>query len=214
MPKDEKSAVFEETYRNYMKEIQEIDLEELAGRMGMALEDGSITVPLFGRPYRISAEGITGPGGEEPIHAEKVALCRYVLLYPEKHPEEGDGYVSYRDFKGSAPFVGGFKTNAEIPIAKNFAGKLEELEKACAALGGRDPETELNYDLCMEFEALPRVPVVLLFNDEDEEFPSSALILFERRAERYLDMECLAIAGWLLADYLAGEAGIRAGTIM
>lgn len=42
----------------------------------------------------------------------------------------------------------------------------------------------------------------MLFNDGDDEFSARCLVLFERRAEKYLDMERLAIVGWLLADYL------------
>ena len=54
----------------------------------------------------------------------------------------------------------------------------------------------------MLFEALPKVPILMLFNDGDDEFSARCLVLFERRAEKYLDMECLATVGWLLADYL------------
>jgi dienelactone hydrolase len=54
----------------------------------------------------------------------------------------------------------------------------------------------------MRFDALPKIPILLLFNDADDEFPAQCLLLFERRAEKYLDMECLAILGWLLAGYL------------
>ena len=54
----------------------------------------------------------------------------------------------------------------------------------------------------MKLHPLPKVPVLLLFNDADDEFPADCKVLFERRAEHYLDMECLAILGNILADYL------------
>ena len=57
------------------------------------------------------------------------------------------------------------------------------------------------------FRALPRVPLLLLFNDADEEFPAEARILFRANAERILDMECLAILGWLLSSKLIKQAG-------
>jgi hypothetical protein len=49
---------------------------------------------------------------------------------------------------------------------------------------------------------LPKIPVLLLFDDADEEFPAQCKVLFERRAEHYLDPECLAILGMLLSDFL------------
>ena len=214
MTEEKKNEVFEEIYRNYMSEVAELDFAALADRIGVEGTPGGIVVPFFGRPFRITRDGIEGPDGAEPVHAEKVTLCKYLLMYPEERPEEDDSFVSYKDFKDAAPFVGGFKTNAEIPVALDFTGRLDRLREACDALGATTPESELNYDLTARFEALPEVPVVLLFNDEDEEFPALALMLFERRAEKYLDMECLAIIGWRLADYLAAKAGIRGETIM
>jgi len=38
----------------------------------------------------------------------------------------------------------------------------------------------------------------MLYNDADDEFPATCSVLFERRAERYLDPECLAMVGALL----------------
>ena len=48
----------------------------------------------------------------------------------------------------------------------------------------------------------PKMPVLLLFNDADREFPAQCAVLFERRAENFLDMECLAMVGMLLFEYL------------
>ena len=48
------------------------------------------------------------------------------------------------------------------------------------------------------FKALPQIPVYLLFNDRDEEFPADATILFERKTGDFLDMECVAMIGILL----------------
>ena len=54
----------------------------------------------------------------------------------------------------------------------------------------------------MQIDALPRIPLLLLFNDRDEEFPAQCSVLFEKRTEAYLDMECVAMVGMLLCEYL------------
>ena len=38
----------------------------------------------------------------------------------------------------------------------------------------------------MQFGALPQGPVILIFNDADEEFPAKSSVLFEGRAKEYL----------------------------
>lgn len=69
-------------------------------------------------------------------------------------------------------------------------------------LGGYQPLIKLSYELSVQFNPLPKVPLLLLYNDADDEFPANCSILFERRAEKYLDAECLAILGMLLSVYL------------
>ncbi|MCP4666106.1 MAG: DUF3786 domain-containing protein, partial [Deltaproteobacteria bacterium] len=76
--------------------------------------------------------------------------------------------------------------------------RLRELAEASNALGGRPPDMDLSYELSVQFDPLPRVPLLMLFNDQDEEFPATCSVLFERRAEKYLDAECLAMLGRLL----------------
>ena len=54
----------------------------------------------------------------------------------------------------------------------------------------------------MQFDALSNIPLLLLFNDKDDEFPAQSAVLFEKRAEKLLDMECLAMVGMLFSEYL------------
>ena len=60
-----------------------------------------------------------------------------------------------------------------------FTGKLTVLRDACLKLGGYSPRVSLSYDLAMQFDALPKVPILLLFNDLDSEFPAQSSVLFE-----------------------------------
>ena len=75
------------------------------------------------------------------------------------------------------------------------------------------PADQYSYDLAMQFDALPKVSVLLLFNDKDAEFPAQSSVLFEKRAEKYLDMECLAMVGMLFFEYLKAEAGESSQTL-
>jgi len=86
----------------------------------------------------------------------------------------------------------------ERAIATFFSGRLDDLKAACDKVGGALPGMDVHYNLARQFHGLPRVPLMMLFNDRDEEFPAHCSVLFERRAERFLDAECLAIIGRLL----------------
>ena len=205
---DGKAPIFEKTYQDYLAQVNKLDLQDVAQKTAAQWDGKTVTVPLFGIPYRISGDGITDPSGNEPVYSIKVVLCQYLLLHPSNHSEDG-AWVSYKDFKDAAPLANSFHVKSEMGIAGNFEGRLNALKEACSGLGGYyDHSEELNYDLYIKIDALPRIPILLLFNDVDDEFPAQCLLLFERRAEHYLDMECLAILGWLLAETL-GTGGFE-----
>ena len=205
----EKSSVFEETYNNYLAQIAGLDFKKIADRLGAEISGDELIIPVFGEPIRISASGISEPSGSRPNFSVCVILFKYLLLCPDYDPVEND-WVSFKDFRDSAPFAGAFVNYTEVPLAKYFSGHLKDLEAACSDIHGRPPAATFSYDLCMQFKALPRVPVLMLFNDADEEFPAQCMVLFERRAENYLDMECLAMVGMLLFEHLKRGVDKRA----
>jgi len=210
----EKAPIFEETLRNYLAQVARIDPAGVAETLAIAVEQGEAVIPFLGKTYRISRAGILDESGREPLHAVSIVLCRYLILAPSQFPLSGEDWVSYKDFKDAAPFVGGFVNNSEQAVTRHFSGRLEQLRAAAAALGAVPPAQELSYQFTGQIAALPRIPLLLLFNDEDEDFPAQCTLLFQRRAEKFLDMECLAIIGWLLADTLAQKAGLAGRTVM
>jgi len=207
------APIFEQVYRDYLRRLTQLDFPTLANKIGVETKDDALIIPFFGQPYKVSPSGIVDASGKEPLHSLKVLFCQYLLLYPAAEPQ-GQDWVSYKDFREAAPFVDGFQNNTEKAIAKNFSGKLGDLRRASLQLEGRDPGFDWNYQLLMRFDPLPHVPLILLFNDADEEFPAQGLLLFERRARKYLDMECLAILAWLLTDLLIQSGGKQKRTIM
>ena len=73
------------------------------------------------------------------------------------------------------------------------------------ALGGVSGDSTLSYDLVMRFQALPRIALLLLFNDGDDDFPPYSTVLFWRQAEYYLAPESLAMTSALLARQLTTQ---------
>lgn len=201
----QKSSVFEETYKNYLAQIAELDFARIAERLGAEVTGDELIIPFFGIPHRVSTQGLSGPSGNRPDFSVCIVLFKYLLLCPDDEPIEDD-WVSFKDFKDAAPFAGSFVNYTEAPLAKYFSGRLKYLEAACRGSYGHPPASTFSYDLSMQFNALPKIPVLMLFNDTDEEFAARCAVLFERRAEKYLDMECLAMVGNLLFERLKTEA--------
>ena len=194
-------SVFQKNYKNYLEQILKIDFQEIADRLGASTSNDEMIIPFFGQAYRISSQGILNQVGKKPAYSVCVVLCKYILLCPAHDPTEDD-WVGFKDFKDAAPLVTSFSNTTEHAIAKEFSGRIDKLESACKSPCGFQAESELSYDLIIKLHLLPKVPVLLLFNDADDEFPADCRVLFKRRAAHYLDMECLAMLGNILADYL------------
>ena len=208
-----KSPVFEKNYQDYLNQIAKVDIFSRAKRLGAGVDGDELVIPFLGKPYRISAKGITDTGGKRPIYSINIVLFKYLILCPGKNIslniQESSNWVSYRNFKDASPFVGAFTDNVENGISRNFSGKMDALEHACDLFCGDSPEFPLSHDISMIFHGLPKIPLLLLFNDADEEFPAQCSLLFEKHAENFLDMECLAMLGWIFADTLANACHIR-----
>lgn len=197
-----KAEVFEVTYHKYLEQIAEIDLVSRAGTLGAQMIDQALEIPFYGKSHTVSKVGVVDAAGKKATFAVSVLLCCYVLQCPEIEPDPGE-WVTYREFKNAGPLVGYFTTNTNKIIETTFAGRLDALKSACLRMGGTlivVPE----FDVAVMFEMLPRIPMFFRFNDRDDLFPAQASILFRQSAEKYLDMECLAVGGTYLTGLLIG----------
>jgi hypothetical protein len=200
----EKEHIYQQTYNGYLSRIAEIDLKFTADKLDLKMSDKDVMIPFFGKTYRVSPEGIEDSSGKQPHLSVSVILCKYLLMCPMIEPQGGN-WMSFKDFKDAAPLIQAFFNTVTLPIADSFSTRLADLNQACQKIGGYSPKDDYPYDLCMQFDALSKVSLLLLFNDKDEEFPAQCSVLFEKRVEKFLDMECLAMIGMLLCEYLKRE---------
>jgi len=197
----QQAPVFEETYQRYLGRLRAIDIFARAELLGIGRDEGFLRIPLYGREYHVSYDGISDPTGAEATAAVRVVLCRYLLTCPDELPPLSERLVTYREFKDAGPLVSYFTTNTNKIIETTFAGRMPLLLQRAGSLGGERLVSD-THDLSLRFVALPRIPVLLNFNDRDDLFAASASVLYRASAEVFLDMESLAITGTLLAGRL------------
>ena len=198
---DGAESIFARHARDYFARLGEVHLPTLAAPLGGVAEGDGLRLALLGRDYHVSALGVRAIDGGRVSYDACVILCRYVLMCPQEAPQAAE-LVTFRNLKDSGPLSVYFTANVEGLLATRFSGRLGELQEVCAAFG-EDAGVAVNVDVAARFAALAKVPLVLLFNDRDDDFPASCTLLMERRAERYLDAECLAMLCHGLARKLA-----------
>jgi len=207
------TPVFNEIYENYLADVSAIDLSLTGSRLGINVDGDQAIIPFYGIPHRVSHTGVMDEKGKRPIHSVSVILCKYLLLCPDQEPPASGEWVKYHSFQDAAPFAEGFRNTAEQPISRAFSGKLDDLKSACMKLNGQPEEAPYSCDLAIRFSVLPKLNLLMLFNDQDDEFPADCSILFEKHADAYLDMECLAMLGMVLAVWLKNGPDYSDGNI-
>lgn len=195
------ASVFEKHYEFYLRQIKDLSLEEIADSLGMECIDNEMKLLLFGNNFKINPEGIFNQFGNRPSYAICVLLFKYLLTNP-KNPFFESPWTSYKDFKDAGPLISFFSNDVEKTIVKHFSGKTQTLKKVCKSFGGKDSDMDIYYDVSMQLTVLPKIPMLLLFNDADDEFPATCSVLFQKSVENYLDMESVAIVGNIFSKML------------
>lgn len=196
---NEKRKNSESIYRESLDRLHHIDLKSRAKELGMEYRGDELRFLFYGVPYAVSTRNVVDLTGKEINYTVSTLICKY-LLHSSGEIDESGELVTFREFKDAGPLAGYFIENTQKTIENEFSGRMEKLIKACLSIGGviRD---DSNDDVSIKFNALPRIPIYLRYNDKDDEFPAQCSVLFRRSAEKYLDLESLTVLG----TYLVGN---------
>lgn len=201
----EPSEVFDRHYKAYLARLADLDLEQIGPLVGGEYNQESLSVSYFNRIYRVSPAGILDRDGRQASYETCIILSRYLIMVNGRadRPDRGQNHpvkwTGFRDLKESGPLTVYFRDNAEQAISDLLAGHGATAARKLSVLGGRPPALEAGYDLALEFDGLPKVPMLLLFNDSEEGFPATCSVLFAHDVETWLDAECIAMMGYGLA---------------
>ncbi|MDJ0622322.1 MAG: DUF3786 domain-containing protein [Desulfocapsaceae bacterium] len=198
------NPVFKKNYENYLHQLEEVNPANWSSILAIEVdrEKRLAKIPFFDDMYDVSPTGISDAQGSRPDYGISVILLKYLLMCPQVVPTDSN-WVHSRDFKDTVQAQNtGMSDFASQKISKLFAGNLDLLKLAVSELGGKVLVSEFPYDLSAILYPLPRVPVIFLFNDQDEDFPAKTSILYESRAHHFLDAECRVMVDWYLLEKL------------
>ena len=186
------TTVFETHYEDYCRQIAELDFSSIKDTLGIEIRGQEAIVPFLGEDYIVSNKGVVDKFGDRPDYMVCVIIAKYLLLCHDALVENKE-WSALKDFHKVSQFtnLNVFTSDAERPIIKSFSGRIDALTDASKQLGGQPCQLDASYDFIMEFKTLPKINILLLFNDTDDEFPATCSILFQKQAEDYLDPESL-----------------------
>ncbi len=166
--------------------------------------DGFAQVPLFGAACTVKEDAVY-KGSSRLDTIGSILVLRYLLT--AGNDDLRNAWVPYREFKDGAQFASYIKANIEDRLAKAFAGMKGLLQERLQAIGGVTYRSEARPDVAAALYPFPRVPLLIIFWDKDEEFDASFQFLFDKSAASFLDMEALAVLLEYTCQKLIGEGG-------
>ncbi len=182
-----------------------MELSDIARRIGgdFGIEAGQekITLPCFNKTLTITSQGVADVSGRPLSRNEQTFV--YIHMAQGGSTEPTGKRKSLKEFPNTVSKILSMREHIENPLKKTFAGHLDRLVSACEGFGGKNVKADYEApDLAYEFSGFPKVPVVLLFWDEKDEFEADAKLLFDETIIRHLDIESIMFLSEHLANSL------------
>ena len=121
------------------------------------------------------------------------------LYYYSKAKDKGIGgeWVKFNTLRGSWACRYSFNEDDLDTLVKVYVEKRDSVIDALERLGGK--KTDYG-DIAYELSVLPKVKVLVVFEDADDEFPASVRLLYDSNSIFYLPHEMLGDVTWLLTS--------------
>jgi hypothetical protein len=117
-------------------------------------------------------------------------------------------WKGFREFPNTVSKIKNMVSDVEVPLIEQFKGRSAHLEKAAKPIGGQDMTAAFpTADRAIQFQPLPRVPVLLMFwdADPDDGFEAQVKLLFDETAVEHLDIESIVFLSERLSQLLCNQ---------
>ena len=191
----------EKVCEQWREEYTGYDPSRIVKILHLKADEHYLYIPYFGVPYRlVLADGrlekeMDGEWNDELYFNEAMAIY-HLLHYTKDLPVISGKWVPSHTIDGVVSRNPAVKDPLLTPFALKYTGKLEELEHACLAAGGRKLTSG---DAAYEFEAFPWLHLKLVFWDADEDFPAQVQILVDQCVTDFVHYETV---GCIISDLL------------
>jgi hypothetical protein len=180
----------------------------LAAQSGSRLEQNAsqetrVVFHLFGEELILCPPGneIISRSGNPPTELKQL-LALYYFAWADGTPTSGR-WISFAELPDGRFYNPAFQSYTGAEITRAFGADLPALERAANRLEGTAQPLG---DRAYAFDALPRLPILLIYWTGDEDFPPACQLLFDASAPHYLPTDGCAILGNLLTRRLLKAA--------
>lgn len=202
---ENRQSNYDQVIENWRLKFLEMDQEELIRKFQLEADEEFLYIIYFSKRFRIDRKnGFITEDGKSPGF-DTVMNIYNTFYYSAAHPVASGNLVAFRQVKRVYPFEAAYRRTIISRLQELFAGKTEELRKACEALGGTLlPQGDVGYVL----PVFPFLNIAVLFWDKDEEFEAQANMLFDSEITEFMHEENVVGVAADAVYYLTLAAGM------
>ncbi|KJR40342.1 Fe-S cluster domain-containing protein [Candidatus Magnetoovum chiemensis] len=179
----------EKIIKSLTEEISHIKVKDIADGLGGKIVPDGVEVRCLGRDLVMgSCRQIKAKEGKVTPW-EKILLLLYVKM--SGSCDIAKQWVSFEELRGGAVKIEAIIKDSEKPMAEVFRIDTKKAGEALESVGARRVYEGHNADYAWQIELLPKIPVLILYWAADEEFPDRIKILFDKTADKFLDVESI-----------------------
>lgn len=168
------------------------DIQSLRGKFGI----GDKYAEILGLQLDFETGNAYDVIADKP--ARNARLIPHLFYYSKAKDKGVSGeWVKFNTLRGSWACRFSFDEEDVSKLISVYNEKKEELFKAIERLGGKRVDFG---DAAFEVSFLPKVKVLLIFEEADEEFPADVRLLYDSNSVFYLPHELLGTISWFLAE--------------
>jgi hypothetical protein len=145
---------------------------------------------------------VLGPDPAKELTLQEQVLILHYLLRAPGAPPSGQ-WITFREIPSGEFYYSAFVKRAQEPLVKTFGHRPQLLKELGLRRGGVSREEG---DVCICFQAFPKIPVCLILWAGDDEFPPEGNVLFDASIARYLIAEDVAVLSGMVVYPLIGMA--------
>lgn len=181
--------------------VQSYQPKSLASKCGAVYEDSTLCLRYWMQQVEIAwpALTMTFQHNQRSLSVFDSAVILYYLRYADGEPM-ADRWVSFRELPGGSFYHQAFQGYSGDLLARAYASRPEDLHLAARRLDGW-PLSGLP-GIAYAFLPLPCIRLAAILYPGDDEFPTTARILFDAASSHYTTIDGLALLGSGLSSRL------------
>lgn len=171
-------------------------IEDLPNRIGGELkklgDEWVLELPYFSDTIMVREEGLSMRDGSPLNRWEQVFIYNHMAQGGRAFPR--GKWKGLEEIPNTVSKIKSMRQHVEEPLLERFRGRTEDLVANALSLGAVDVTREnQGAHAALLFRPLPRVPVLLIFWDEEleEGFQAKVKLLFDETITEHLDIESI-----------------------